>query len=202
MIYLFATNNANKVKEIQPFFAGSGITIQSLGDLGLAFTPGEDGDTFQHNALQKATETLAFLQQNGHSNMAVLSDDSGLCVQDLGGLPGVDSANFMGRETPYEVRNRHLISALPPHSNRVAKFVCVIACAFPGGKTLTTTGEVHGLITPHEPKGSKGFGYDPIFYLPDFRKTMAELSVAEKNTISHRGQALAKMKALLHTATQ
>jgi len=190
MTYLFATNNPNKVKEIKAIFEHAKLSLISLSDLGLFFEPTETGATFEENAIQKATKTLEFLQENGHANIAVLSDDSGLCVDAMGGEPGVDSANFMGRETPYEVRNTHIISQLD--KDRAARFVCVIACAFQNGKILTTEGMIHGEIA-HQPSGSGGFGYDPIFYVPSYGKTMANLTAAEKNAISHRGIALTKM---------
>ena len=193
MTYVFATNNPGKVKEIKPIFEhafqNAGATLISLADLGLFLEPGEDGDSFKDNACQKALETLDFLRKNGHENMAVLADDSGLCITALGGEPGVDSANFMGRDTPYDVRNAHIISRLSNEADRTAKFMCVIACAYPNGKIITTTGEVHGEIA-QSPGGKGGFGYDPIFFLPALGKTMAELSPEEKNKISHRGQAL------------
>jgi len=194
MIYLFATNNPNKVKEIKAIFEQAKLSLISLSDLGLFFEPTETGSTFEENAIQKATKTLAFLRENNHGNIAVLSDDSGLCVNAMRGEPGVDSANFMGRDTPYEVRNRHIISQLD--KDRAARFVCVIACAFPNGKILTTEGIVHGEIAS-QPSGSGGFGYDPIFHVPSYGKTMADLTAGEKNAISHRGIALTKMIAQL-----
>ena len=192
MTCIFATNNAGKMKEIKPMFEQAGIELLSLADLGLSFEPAEDGDTFEENAMQKAVETMDFLFDNGYEDMAVLADDSGLSITALGGKPGVDSANYMGREMPYEVRNAHLIAELGTDPDRTAKFMCVIACALPSGIMLTTVGEVHGEIAT-EPCGTGGFGYDPIFYLPSHNKTMAELSAPEKNSISHRGQALKLM---------
>jgi len=192
MTYIFATNNPGKVREIQSIFAQANLSLKSLADFGLSFEAGEDGDTFEYNARQKATETLEFLYKNGHKDIAVLADDSGLCINAMGGQPGVDSANFMGRETPYNVRNAHILDELQFSPVRAAKFVCVIACAMPCGKTITTTGEVHGYIA-QKPAGSGGFGYDPIFHVPKYGKTMAQLSPEEKNKISHRGQALALM---------
>ena len=192
MKYVFATNNPGKVKEIQAVFAGTGIDIVSLADLGLFYEPPETGDTFEANAMQKATMTLDFLRQHGITDLPVLADDSGLCIDALGGEPGVDSANFMGRETPYSVRNAHLIAQLENAPNRAARFMCIIACAFPDGKVITTQGVMEGEIA-HAPAGVGGFGFDPIFYLPAYDKTSAELSMEEKNKISHRGQGLARM---------
>jgi len=192
MTYVFATNNAGKMKEIKPIFEQAGIELLWLADLGLLFVPEEDGDTFEENAMQKAVETVDFLYENGYDDMAVLADDSGLCITALGGEPGVDSANYMGRETPYEVRNAHIIGELDGKPDRTAKFMCVIACAYPDGVLMTTVGEIHGEIAA-KPCGKGGFGFDTIFYLPDHGKTMAELTPAEKNKISHRGQALKLM---------
>ena len=199
--FLFATNNPGKVKEIQAVFKGTGIEITSLAHLNLFYEPPETGNTFEANATQKATMTRDFLRENGITNLPVLADDSGLCIDALGGEPGVDSANFMGRETPYDVRNTHLIEALKDAKNRAARFVCVIACAFPDGSITTTTAAMEGEIA-HAPVGAGGFGYDPIFYLPEYGKTSAELTLEEKNKISHRGQALALMiRKLTHENT-
>ena len=192
MTILFATNNPGKVKEIQAVFEGTGLDVISLSDLGLFFEPTETGATFEENAIQKATKTLEFLRENGYNDVTVLADDSGLCIEALDGEPGVDSANFMGRETPYEVRNAHLIKQLANAPNRNTKFACVIACAYPNGEIITTTGEIHGQIA-HSPSGTGGMGYDPIFYVPEYGKTAAELTMEEKNRISHRGKALGLM---------
>ena len=192
MKYLFATNNPGKVKEINAIFEASGLKVITLSDLGLSFEPAEDGDTFEENAMQKAVETVDFLFDNGFDDIAVLADDSGLCISALNGEPGVDSANFMGRETPYEIRNAHIISQLTDATDRTAKFVCIIACAFPNGVMLTTRGEICGEIAT-APSGVGGFGFDPIFFLPEKGKTTAELSASEKNEISHRGIALKLM---------
>jgi len=191
-MFLFATNNPGKVKEIKPLFESAGFELKSLADLGLSFEPEETGDTFLENAMIKAVETLEFLQKNGHDNFVVLADDSGLCINALGGDPGVDSANFMGRQTPYEVRNAWIVEQLASAADRAAKFKCVIACAFDDGMVLSTEGEIHGEIA-QAPAGCGGFGYDPIFYLPEYGKTSAELSLEEKNKISHRGVALKLM---------
>ena len=192
MKYLFATNNPGKIKEIKSIFEASSLEVITLSDLGLSFEPAEDGDTFEENAMQKAVETVDFLYDNGFDEIAVLADDSGLCINTLDGEPGVDSANFMGRETPYEIRNAHIIAKLASATDRTAKFVCVIACAFPSGIMLTTQGEICGEIAT-APSGIDGFGYDPIFFLPEKGKTTAELSSSEKNEISHRGIALKLM---------
>ena len=201
MRYLFATNNPGKVKEIQAVFAGAGMTMLALADLNLFYEPPETGNTFEANAIQKATMTRDFLRQNGITDLTVLADDSGLCIDALGGEPGVDSANYMGRQTPYETRNAHLINQMQNAVNRAAQFVCVIACAYPNGDVITTKGVMEGEIA-HEPGGTGGFGFDPIFYLPAYGKTSAALSMEEKNAISHRGKALAQMiRRLTHENT-
>ena len=192
MTYLFATNNPGKVKEIQVAFEGTGFKFISLSDLGLFFEPTETGDTFEENAIQKATKTLDFLRENGYNDVTVLADDSGLCIEALDGEPGVDSANFMGRETPYAVRNAHIVAQLTNAPNRNAKFVGVIACAAQSGEIITTKGEIHGTIA-YAPSGTGGMGYDPIFFIPEYGKTAAELTMEEKNKISHRGKALRLM---------
>lgn len=197
MKYLFATNNPDKVSEIKAILGEAGLEVISLADLGLSFEPTETGQTFKENAGQKARKTAQFLQENGHNNIAVLSDDSGLCIDAMDGEPGVDSANFMGRETPYNIRNQYIINQMlnVPDEKRTARFVCVIYCLMPpqeGGNIITTTGEVEGMIA-HGPRGSNGFGYDPIFLVKEYGKTTAELTAEEKNKISHRGKALRLM---------
>lgn len=202
--YLLATNNPNKVVEIQKIFDTHQLKITSLAALGLFFEAQEPWDTFEKNAMEKAQRTQEFLNQHGHHHLAVIADDSGLAIDALEGLPGVDSANYMGRQTPYAKRNAHLVQLVdqkaPHHPNgRLARFVSVMACVFPPGAgqpPLITRGEVEGHIAT-APQGEGGFGYDPIFYLPAFGKTMAQLSLEEKNTISHRGQALSKLLASL-----
>jgi len=198
--YLFATNNQGKMKEIKSIFKQAGLEIISLADLGLEFEPPETGTTFEENAIQKAQKTAEFLLKNNIEPMIILSDDSGLCIDALGGLPGVDSANYMGHETPYEVRNSRIVDMLSdvPRTMRLARFVCVIACLWPNERIKTTHATIEGLIT-NEPNGENGFGYDPIFFVPDFGKTMAELTQEQKNGISHRGKALGKMLELLQS---
>jgi XTP/dITP diphosphohydrolase len=128
----------------------------------------------------------------------VLADDSGLCIDALGGQLGVGSADWQGKDTPYTERNKKIIELLNgvPDEERAASFVCVIAAVLPDGRTFTTRAKVEGVIA-REPRGENGFGYDPVFFLPEFGKTSAELSVGEKNRISHRGKALRAMIELL-----
>jgi len=197
MRLLLATNNPGKVKEIKPHVNKAlAREIISLADLGLFFEAAETGNTFEANAVQKAAETADFLKGHGFDDFIVVADDSGFCVEAMGDEPGVDSANFMGRETPYEVRNEYIINEVNKCDNRRAKFMCVIACVFPSGEVVIATGEVHGEVA-QTLRGENGFGYDPIFFVPSLGKTMAELTMDEKSAISHRGQALKKLLDML-----
>jgi len=208
MIYLLATNNPGKAREIKPMFDMAGLTLITLADLGLHFEAREDGTTFAHNATQKARETAAFLQSAEISKdinadaIAVLADDSGLEIDALNGEPGVDSALYMGRDTPYTDKCKNLLDRLAatPENMRTARFICMLACIRPGGRPLLLAeGTIEGRIA-HAASGEGGFGYDPIFYYPPHGKTLAELSQDEKNHISHRGQAIQKMIGLITSA--
>jgi XTP/dITP diphosphohydrolase len=196
-----ATNNPNKVRELRALFGSFHVELLSLSDLGLAFTAGEDGTTFVANATQKARETADFICRTGIDGdllYAVLADDSGLAVDALDGLPGVDSALYLGADTPFGVRNAHIIKLMKdvPDEKRTARFVCVAACVLPNGKMITAEGVLEGQIS-HEPAGNDGFGYDPIFFLPERGLTLAQLTLDEKNKISHRGKAMTQMLRLL-----
>ncbi|MCL2840158.1 MAG: RdgB/HAM1 family non-canonical purine NTP pyrophosphatase [Defluviitaleaceae bacterium] len=198
-MYVFATNNKGKSAEIKAIFANAGLELTTLQDLGLTLPPpDETGTTFEENSKIKATETAAFLQHHGHTNAIVLADDSGLAIDAMDGAPGVDSALFLGEDTPYDQRNAHILSTLGnrPYYERGAQFICVITCVLPSGEILTTRGELKGLIA-REAKGESGFGYDPIFYSPKRGKHLAEMTKEEKNKISHRGIALKNMLKLL-----
>jgi XTP/dITP diphosphohydrolase len=201
VVLILATNNANKAREIGALFASGAnpVELRSLADLGLRFTAGEDGDTFEKNAVQKATETALFLAPHmGSADFYVLSDDSGLEIDALDGLPGVDSALYLGADTPYAIRNAHILELMKtvPDEKRTARFVCVAACALPGGRMLTAKAALEGRIA-WENMGSNGFGYDPVFLLPKHGLTLAQLSTEEKNEISHRGKAMREMVRLL-----
>ena len=182
---VFATHNTEKIKEVKTFFANSSFNILSLDDVGVNIHVVEDGTTFEENAMKKAREICRAC------GMLVLADDSGLMIDAFDGAPGVDSADFLGADTPYPVRNAKILEMLAdvPESRRGARFVCVIAIARPGQEIVTERAELHGQIA-HAPAGENGFGYDPIFFLPQFGITMAQMDVARKNEISHRGQAL------------
>jgi XTP/dITP diphosphohydrolase len=189
---LFATTNKNKIKEVKAILADSGWEILSLGDVGIDMDVVEDGKTFEENATIKAT---AYAKASG---VMTLADDSGLEVDYLDKAPGIYSARFLGEDTSYDVKNRYIIDKLADAKDeeRSARFVCAICCAKPDGTSFTTRGTIEGRIG-YEIAGENGFGYDPIFYLPEYGKTTAELSPEQKNAISHRGRALTQMKLKL-----
>lgn len=175
--------------EIRQILQGEHLIFSSLKDENLQDVEiAENGETFEENAIIKA-RTICDL-----TGQMVLADDSGLEVDALDKAPGVYSARYLGEDTPYTVKNNHIIDLLKDVSGeaRSARFVCVIACAFPDGRNITCRGVVEGQIG-YEEKGEHGFGYDPIFYVPELGCTTAELVPEEKNKISHRGRALTAM---------
>ena len=182
---VFATRNQGKIREVKKFFANTSFNILSLDDIGFNAQIIEDGDTFEDNAAKKALEVCRACGK------IVLADDSGLIIDALNGAPGVDSANFLGMDTPYPVRNAKILNMLAdvPDNERTARFVCVIAIARPGHDVITQRAELHGQIA-RAAAGKDGFGYDPIFFLPQHGITMAQMDITQKNEISHRGQAL------------
>lgn len=186
---IVATGNQNNMKEIREIIKRDDIEFVSLKDEGLQdIEIVEDGKTFEENAVIKA-KTIADITKN-----IVIADDSGLEVDYLDKAPGVYSARYMGEDTPYTIKNNHIIDLLKDAKGeeRSARFVCVIACVMPDGETFTTRGTIEGRIG-YEEKGENGFGYDPIFYLPERGCTTAELPPEQKNEISHRGRALKAM---------
>lgn len=186
---IFATGNEGKMKEIREILGDLDVEVLSLKDAGIKADIEENGKTFEENAVIKATEICKMTGE------IVLADDSGLEIDYLNKEPGVYSARYMGEDTSYRIKNANLIQRLEgvPDEKRTARFVCAIAAAFPDGSIKTTLGTMEGRIG-YEEKGENGFGYDPIFYLPDFGCTSAELSMEEKNKISHRGKALRAMR--------
>ena len=180
------------VLQIREILKDLGAEILSMKEAGVDVDIVEDGDTFAANALIKAK---AVWEKTGG---IVLADDSGLVIDALNGEPGVYSARYMGEKTSYEIKNWNLIHRLDgvPEKKRTARFVCVIAAVLPDGRTLTAEGTMEGVIA-HEPAGAGGFGYDPILMLPEYGKTSAEITMDEKNAISHRGKALRAMKKRL-----
>ncbi|MCD8380740.1 MAG: XTP/dITP diphosphatase [Lachnospiraceae bacterium] len=189
---IFATENAGKIREVKAILADLGLEVLSLREAGLTTDVVEDGDTFEANAILKAKAV------NGDAHTIVMADDSGLEVDALHGEPGVYSARYLGEDTSYRVKNQAIIDRLAGKSGteRSARFVCVIAAVLPGGTVLTSRGTIEGEIG-YEERGEGGFGYDPIFMVPDLHRSTAELTAEEKNAISHRGRALADMKEKL-----
>ena len=192
---IFATGNKNKMIEIRMILEDLGCKILSQKEAGIQADVVEDGQTFEENALIKAT-TIADIARKmpEYKNAVVLADDSGFEVDYLNGEPGIYSARYLGEDTSYDIKNADLLKRCEgvPEEKRDARFVCVIACAYPDGNVITTKGVIEGKLA-HEPKGTHGFGYDPIFYLPERGCTTGELLPEEKNKISHRGIALRKM---------
>lgn len=188
---VFATGNQGKVNEFRQML-GEEYEIYSMKDLNLDINIVEDGKTFEENAVIKAK---AVMEATGEM---VLADDSGFEVDCLNKEPGIYSARYMGEDTPYSIKNQELLRRCEgvPEEKRDARFVCVIACAYPDGSVDTATGIIEGKIA-HEPKGENGFGYDPIFFLPERGCTTGELPPEEKNQISHRGIAIRKMVKIL-----
>ena len=186
---IFATGNEGKLREIRMLLDDLGVCVQSMKEAGITVDIEENGTTFEENAIMKAKAIMEL------TNQVVLADDSGLEVDALNKEPGVYSARYMGYDTSYHLKNQNLIERLEGKRGieRSARFVCVIAAAFPDGRVITTRGTMEGEIG-YEERGANGFGYDPIFYLPDYQCYSAELSLEQKNQLSHRGKALRLMK--------
>jgi XTP/dITP diphosphohydrolase len=192
---IFATGNAGKMREIRLILGDLGYEILSMKEAGANPEIEENGASFADNSEIKARAVW------NCTGDIVLADDSGLVVDALGGEPGIYSARYLGEDTPYEVKNRNIIKRLEgvKGKDRSARFMCNIAAVLPDGTVLHTEAAMEGLIA-EEPAGDGGFGYDPILYLPEFGKTSAELTIEQKNQISHRGKALEAMKAELAKA--
>lgn len=194
---IFATGNAGKMKEIRMIMADLDIEVQSMKEAEIQAEIVEDDETFEENAKIKAQAIAQELRARGEQAV-VLADDSGLEIDYLNKEPGVYSARYMGEDTSYTVKNANLVQRLEgvPDEERTARFVCVIAAVFPDGRVFQTRATIEGRIG-YEEKGENGFGYDPIFYLPEYGMYSAELAPEEKNRISHRGKALEEMKKIL-----
>ena len=190
---IFATGNENKMKEIRMILADLGMPILSMKEAGIFVDVEENGTTFEENALIKATEIAKLTD-----NCIVLADDSGLEIDYLNKEPGIYSARYAGVDTSYDIKNNLLLERLSgvPDELRTARFVCAVAAAFPDGSTEVVRGTIEGIIG-HEIAGEHGFGYDPIFYLPEYGCTTAELEPEKKNELSHRGNALRAMRAIM-----
>lgn len=186
MRLVLATKNRGKIREISELLAPLEIEILTLDDFPEIGEIKEDGDSFRENAVKKAS---AVCEQTG---LITLADDSGLEVDYLDGAPGVISSRFAGEERDDEANNKKLLELMSgvPAKQRAARFRCVMAVAVPDGWVYTTEGACEGVIA-EEPRGEGGFGYDPLFYLPEYGKTFAELDLETKNKISHRARALA-----------
>ena len=185
--------------EIRMILKDLGVEILSQAEAGIHADVVEDGATFEENALIKATEIAeAARKMPEYQDAVVLADDSGLEIDYLNKEPGIYSARYMGEDTPYPVKNQKILDRMEgvPEKERTARFVCVIAAAFPDGQIRTSRGTMEGIIG-YEIKGENGFGYDPIFFLPELGRYSAELCSEEKNRLSHRGEALRKIKDIL-----
>lgn len=192
---IFATGNAGKMKEIRMILGdlviqGEPVEILSMKEAGILSDIEENGSSFMENALIKAKAVAA-----ASDGAVVLADDSGLEIDYLNKEPGIYSARYLGEDTSYHEKNNYLIERLSgvPDQQRTARFVCAIACVLPDGTVLTEEAAVEGRIG-YEERGENGFGYDPIFMIPEYGKSTAELTEEEKNEISHRGKALRAMK--------
>ena len=196
---IFATGNANKMVEIRSILRDLPVEVVSMKEAGIQADVVEDGTTFEENAVIKATEIAKVAHtMPGFEEAIVLADDSGLEIDYLNKEPGIYSARYMGEDTSYDIKNQNLIDRLAgaPDEKRTARFVCAIAAAFPDGKSEVVRGTMEGIIG-YEIAGENGFGYDPIFFLPEYGCTSAELSPEKKNELSHRGEGLKKIRVIL-----
>ncbi len=190
MKLVLASKNQKKLVEMNDILSHLGIEVCSEEEAGVDLEVEETGATFEENSLLKAKAVMEA------SGLPAIADDSGLCVECLNGAPGVYSARYGGEGLSDEERYRILLENMRGQMTRAAKFVSVITCCFPNGGVLTARGECPGSIA-YAPMGEGGFGYDPVFFLPELKKTFAQLSAEEKNAISHRGKALEAFKEKL-----
>lgn len=194
---IFATSNEGKMKEVRSILEGLDVDVLSMKEAGIFAEVVEDGTTFEENAAIKATAIQKLCGE------IVLADDSGLEIDYLNKEPGIYSARYMGEDTSYRIKNKNLIDRLEgvEGDDRSARFVCAIAAAFPDGTVEITRGTIEGQIG-YEEKGENGFGYDPIFYVPEYGCTTAQLTLEQKNEASHRGKALRNMKEIIRDKYQ
>ena len=192
MKFVLATHNPGKLKEMSAILAEFGVEVVSPKDLGITVDVEESGTTFAENAMLKAEAVCKA------ANLPAIADDSGLCVDALNGGPGVYSARDGGEGLDDKGRYQLLLNSMRGQTTRAAHFACAIACAFPNGKTLTAEGRCNGTIA-FAPMGEGGFGYDPVFFVPEKAKTFSQLTAEEKNEISHRGKALEAFAKKLET---
>lgn len=197
MKLIFATGNPDKMDEIREIMDDLGFEVSSMKEEGIESDPDENGETFEANAGIKARAVHDICVERGIEAI-VLADDSGLEIDCLNKEPGVYSARYLGRDTSYEEKNLNLIARVDKTGDleRTARFVCAVAAVFPDGREEIVRGTIEGVIAK-TPSGNHGFGYDPIFYVPEFGCTTADLSNEAKNKVSHRGNALRMIKNIL-----
>ena len=190
---IFATGNTDKMAEIREILKDLGMEILSMKEAGVNPEIVENGKTFEENSLIKARAVHALLPDD-----IVMADDSGLEIDYLDGAPGIYSARFAGEDTSYDIKNRILLDKLEgvPDEERTARFVCAISAVFPDGTSETVRGTIEGRIA-YEIQGENGFGYDPIFYVPEYGCTTAEMPPEQKNELSHRGNALRAIRKIM-----
>lgn len=186
---VFATKNQHKLTEIRQIMQDLPYSIVGMEEIGIDIDVVEDGKSFEENAIKKATEIMR------HINQPVLADDSGFEIDYLDKQPGIYSARYLGVDTPYQEKNRQILEQMAgvAQEQRTARFICVVAAAYPDGRCFTTKGVLEGRVALAI-QGENGFGYDPIFYVPEYGMTTAQMPAQQKNQISHRGKALAGIK--------
>lgn len=186
---ILASNNKGKIKEVRQILKDMHVELLTMKEAGADMDIEENGATFEENALIKARSVME------RTGCLTIADDSGLEVDYLNKEPGVYSARYMGHDTSYDIKNQSIIDRLEgvKGNDRSARFVCAMAAVFPDGREIVTRGTMEGIIA-EKPAGKNGFGYDPILYIPQLSKSSAELTDEEKNSISHRGEALEKLK--------
>ena len=193
---IFATSNEGKMREVRAILADMPVHVLSMKEAGIKVDVEENGTSFEENALIKASGIADCIpEEYKDDKVFVLADDSGLEVDYLNKEPGIYSARYMGEDTSYDIKNKAIIDRLAgvPDEKRTARFVCAIACVLPDGSSKITRATIEGIIG-YEIAGANGFGYDPIFYVPEYGCTTAELTPEQKNEVSHRGKALKEMK--------
>ena len=202
-LIIFATGNKDKIREISEIISDPGTTVLSMKDAGVPADPEENGNTFEENALIKVNAVYDLLQMQladgtfrhpEFTDITIMSDDSGLEIDALGGEPGIYSARYLGRDLPYPEKMTRIMERIAdlPDEKRTARFVAAVAAVFPDGSRHVVRGTMEGRIG-YSIAGENGFGYDPFFYLPEYGMTSAQISPEEKNRISHRGKALRAM---------
>ena len=206
-LIIFATGNIGKIREIKDIITDSDTEVLSMKEAGVEAEPDENGTSFEENALIKARAVAELVRRKQNegalsfdttdTQITVMSDDSGLVIDALGGEPGIYSARYLGYDTDYNYKMEQIMKRMEdvPESERTARFVAAVGAIFPDGSEHVVTGAMEGVIA-HGIYGQNGFGYDPFFYLPEYGKTSAEITEEEKNAISHRGKALRAMIAI------